>query len=30
MVFHRCIEEALIGAEGFTLDGSLIQADANR
>ena len=27
---HRCLEEGLIGGEGFAVDASLIKADANR
>lgn len=30
MVLARCIEEGLVGGEGFAVDGSLIKADANR
>jgi transposase len=29
-VLARCIEEGLVGGEGFAVDGSLIRADANR
>jgi transposase len=29
-VVRRCMEEGLIGGEGFAVDGSLIRADANR
>jgi transposase len=29
-VVRRCIEEGLVGGEGFAVDGSLIRADANR
>ncbi len=29
-VLGRCLEEGLIGGEGFAADGSLIRADANR
>jgi transposase len=29
-VLGRCLEEGLIGGEGFAVDGSLIRADANR
>jgi transposase len=29
-VVSRCIEEGLVGGEGFAVDGSLISADANR
>jgi transposase len=29
-VVHRCLEEGLVGGEGFAVDGSLIKADANR
>jgi transposase len=29
-VLHRCIEERLVGGEGFAVDASLIKADANR
>src|SRR4030095_7970164 len=29
-VVHRCLEEGLVGGEGFAVDGSLIRADANR
>jgi transposase len=29
-VLERCIEEGLVGGEGFAVDGSLIKADANR
>src|SRR5271154_335528 len=29
-VLSRCIEEGLVGGEGFAVDGSLIRADANR
>jgi len=29
-VLARCIEEGLVGGEGFAVDGSLIKADANR
>ncbi len=27
---HRCLEEGLVGGEGFAVDASLIRADANR
>jgi transposase len=27
---HRCMEEGLVGGEGFAVDASLIKADANR
>jgi transposase len=30
MVVRRCLEEGLIGGEGFAVDASLIQADANK
>ena len=30
MVLRRCIRERLVGGEGFTVDASLIKADANR
>lgn len=30
MVLQRCIDEGLVGGEGFAVDGSLIKADANR
>jgi transposase len=29
-VLCRCIEERLVGGEGFAVDASLIKADANR
>jgi transposase len=29
-VLGRCLEEGLVGGEGFAVDGSLIRADANR
>jgi len=29
-VVRRCLEEGLVGGEGFAVDGSLIKADANR
>ena len=29
-VLSRCIEQGLVGGEGFAVDGSLIQADASR
>src|SRR5246127_1426416 len=29
-VLRRCIEERLVGGEGFAVDASLIKADANR
>jgi transposase len=29
-VLQRCIEEGLVGGEGFAVDASLIKADANR
>jgi transposase len=29
-VLHRCIQERLVGGEGFAVDASLIKADANR
>jgi hypothetical protein len=29
-VLHRCIQERLVGGEGFAVDASLIEADANR
>ena len=29
-VVRRCMEEGLVGGEGFAVDGSLIKADANR
>src|ERR1700675_2843078 len=29
-VLQRCIDEGLVGGEGFAVDASLIQADANR
>jgi hypothetical protein len=29
-VLRRCIEEGLVGGEGFAVDASLIKADANR
>jgi transposase len=29
-VVRRCLEEGLVGGEGFAVDGSLIRADANR
>ncbi|ACB93982.1 IS1182 family transposase [Beijerinckia indica] len=29
-VLQRCIEEGLVGGEGFAIDGSLIKADASR
>lgn len=29
-VVRRCMEEGLVGGEGFAVDGSLIRADANR
>jgi transposase len=29
-ILSRCIEEGLVGGEGFAVDGSLIRADANR
>jgi hypothetical protein len=29
-VLGRCIEEGLVGGEGFAVDASLIKADANR
>jgi transposase len=29
-VLSRCIEEGLVGGEGFAVDGSLIAADASR
>ena len=29
-VLGRCIDEGLVGGEGFAVDGSLIKADANR
>ena len=29
-VVRRCMEEGLVGGEGFAVDGSLIMADANR
>jgi transposase len=29
-VLRRCIEEGLVGGEGFAVDGSLIKADASR
>lgn len=29
-VLHRCIEERLVGGEGFAVDASLIKANANR
>ena len=29
-VLSRCIQEGLVGGEGFAVDGSLIKADANR
>jgi transposase len=28
-VLQRCIEEGLVGGEGFAVDASLIQADAS-
>src|SRR6202049_2062952 len=28
-VLHRCIDEGLVGGEGFAIDASLIQADAS-
>ena len=30
MVVQRCIDEGLVGGEGFAVDASLIQADANK
>jgi transposase len=30
IVVRRCMEEGLVGGEGFAVDGSLIRADANR
>ena len=30
MTVARCIEEGLVGGEGFAVDASLIKADANR
>ena len=30
IVLHRCLEEGLVGGEGFAVDGSLIAADADR
>jgi transposase len=30
MILNRCIEEGLVGGEGFAVDGSLIKADASR
>ena len=29
-VLHRCLEEGLVGGDGFAVDGSLIRADASR
>src|SRR5262245_41992326 len=29
-ILRRCIEEGLVGGEGFAVDGSLIRADASR
>src|SRR5512133_297305 len=29
-ILNRCIEEGLVGGEGFAVDGSLIRADASR
>ena len=29
-VVRRCIDEGLVGGEGFAVDASLIQADANK
>ena len=29
-VVHRCMDEGLVGGEGFAVDASLIQADANK
>src|ERR1700739_139781 len=29
-VLHRCVEERLVGGEGFAVDARLIKADANR
>jgi transposase len=29
-IVRRCMEEGLVGGEGFAVDGSLIKADANR
>jgi transposase len=29
-VLRRCIQERLVGGEGFAVDASLIKADANR
>ena len=29
-VLHRCLEEGLVGGDGFAVDGSLIKADASR
>jgi transposase len=29
-VLRRCVEERLVGGEGFAVDASLIKADANR
>jgi len=30
MVVQRCLDEGLVGGEGFAVDASLIQADANK
>jgi hypothetical protein len=29
-VVRRCMDEGLVGGEGFAVDASLVQADANR
>jgi hypothetical protein len=29
-VLRRCVEEGLVGGEGFEIDASVIKADANR
>ena len=29
-ILRRCIDEGLVGGEGFAVDASLIKADANR
>ncbi len=30
MVVRRCMDEGLVGGEGFAVDASLIKADANK
>jgi transposase len=30
VVVQRCLDEGLVGGEGFAVDASLIQADANK